>query len=265
VTADVLAGLRADAARRAPGAPGLDGVIEDAGRQRLAAYYLYSALIAGLIGDDGLPPERWPPQLAAPMRHLGLTRLAPRTRRGLDAELTPAEQVTRRSPDRRAEFARQLVDLINHGAFGPVCGNADSVRIAEPDDRNGFELELLAGGSVTLRCRAEDHWELFAQYLAGAPQGGGAGADGGDTGISAAAAGRWLKETGIAHAVEATAILAVPVYPLGVAAGLGTRLVRSRIRTGREQADAFRRLGEMLRTLRAQADAELRATRRELR
>jgi hypothetical protein len=29
-------------------------VIEDAGRQRLASYYLYSALLAGVIGDGGL-------------------------------------------------------------------------------------------------------------------------------------------------------------------------------------------------------------------
>jgi hypothetical protein len=49
-----LAGLRADAWHRAPDPPGLDEVIEDAGRQRLSAYYLYSALLAGVIGTDDL-------------------------------------------------------------------------------------------------------------------------------------------------------------------------------------------------------------------
>ena len=62
MAADVpLAWLRTDAVRRAPHPPGLDALIEDAGRQRLAAYYLYSALLAGVIGDDGLASPRWPP------------------------------------------------------------------------------------------------------------------------------------------------------------------------------------------------------------
>jgi len=57
MTADLpLAGLSADARRLAPDLPGLDEVTEDAGRQRLAAYYLYSALMAGLIGPGDLAP-----------------------------------------------------------------------------------------------------------------------------------------------------------------------------------------------------------------
>ncbi len=57
--------------------PGLAEVIEDAGRQRLAAYYLYSALLAGLTGTDGLAPGRWPEELAEPMRRMRLARFAP--------------------------------------------------------------------------------------------------------------------------------------------------------------------------------------------
>ena len=53
---DRLAALRADVCRRVPDPPGLDEVVEDAGRQRLAAYYLYSALLAGVIDDDALAP-----------------------------------------------------------------------------------------------------------------------------------------------------------------------------------------------------------------
>jgi hypothetical protein len=51
--------------------------------------------------------------------------------------------------------------------------------------------------------------------------------------------------------------LAVQVQPLGVIAGLGTRLILARIQAGRDQADAFRRLGQELWTLRVQADGEL--------
>ena len=40
-----LAGLCADAVGRVADLPGVDGVIEDAGRQRLAAYYLYRAFV----------------------------------------------------------------------------------------------------------------------------------------------------------------------------------------------------------------------------
>lgn len=71
-----------------PDPPALDEVVEDAGRQRLAAYYLYSALLAGIIRDGDLAPSRWPPRLAEPMGRLGLTEFAPRTGRGLDAQLT---------------------------------------------------------------------------------------------------------------------------------------------------------------------------------
>ena len=63
---DQLAGLCADAVGRVADLPELDGVIEDTGRQRLAAYYLYSALLAGVIGPDDLAPARWPPELAEP-------------------------------------------------------------------------------------------------------------------------------------------------------------------------------------------------------
>ena len=45
---DPLFELLADARHRAPDLPSLDEVVEDAGRQRLAAFYLYSALAAGL-------------------------------------------------------------------------------------------------------------------------------------------------------------------------------------------------------------------------
>jgi hypothetical protein len=70
---DELAGLRAEAYRRVPGPAGLGEVIDDIGRRRLAAYYLYAALLAGVTGDDGLPTEHWPPELAEPMARLGVT------------------------------------------------------------------------------------------------------------------------------------------------------------------------------------------------
>lgn len=258
MTPDILAGLRADAIRRAPDLPTLDTVIEDAGRERLAAYYLYCALIAGVVGEtDALAPARWPPQLAEPMRRMGLTRFAPRTMRGLDTELTPAEQATRRSQDRKAQFAECVAKWINQGAFGPLCGDADSVRVVAADDRPGFDLELLADGKVVGRCRAEDHWELAAQQLAAAPLGADAGAAFGDT--AAGKTAHWLKEEGISHAVSTTVTVAVSLHPIGAAAGFGTRLVRSRIQAGRAEADAFQRLGEVLSALRAQADRELGA------
>ena len=173
MAADVpLAWLRTDAVRRAPHPPGLDDLIEDAGRQRLAAYYLYSALLAGVIGDDGMVPARWPPELAEPMRRLGLTRFAPRTGRGLDTQLTPAEQATRRRSGRQFEFAQLLVDLINQGAFGPLCGDADRVRLAKPGDGRPLDLELIKRWRIVSGCPVKDHWELVAQYLAGAPLGG---------------------------------------------------------------------------------------------
>ncbi len=251
-----LAELLADAVRRAPPPPSIDDVIEEAGRQRLAAYYLYSALIAGVIGDDGLDPQWWPSEITQPMERLGLTRLAPRTERGLDAELTPAEQATRRSSGRQLEFAQLAVDLINQGAFGPVCGDADSVRLAQATDRRGFDLEMLAGESVVGRCKVEDHWELVGQELASKPHGDDPLADRAGAQARAAKVGRRLKESGISHAVSKTTMLAVGIYPLGTAAGVGTRLVRQRIRTGRDEADAFQRLGQVLRSLRFQAQGE---------
>jgi hypothetical protein len=250
---DVLAELRADALRRVPDPPGLDEVTEDTGRQRLAAYYLYSALIAGVIGPDDLPPGRWPPQLAEPLGRLGLTRFAPRTGRGLDAELTPAEQATRRNPGRRLEFAQLLVDLINKGAFGPLCEEADSVRLSRHGDRRGQDLELIKDGQVVGTCPVMDHWELVAQHLAGAPLGSRPSRQG----PARRTVTQRVTDTAVPHAVSAGITLAVSLHPLGAAAGLGTRLVRSRIRAGRDEADALRSLGQDLRTLRAQADGEL--------
>ena len=253
MTADVsLADLRADARRRAPDLPSLDAVVEDAGRQRLAGYYVYSALLAGVIGDGGLAPAAWPPELAEPMRALGLAQLAPRTGRGLDARLTPAEQATLRNPGRRLEFAQLLTDLINGGAFGPLCGDADLVRLADPGGAQGLVLELVKDGRVVGTCPVKDHWELVAQHLAGMPQ-----TETGNAPGSASKVARQLKETGIAHAVSAGTVLAVHVYPLGTIAAIGTRLVRARIQAGQDQADALRRLGQDLHTLRAQADGEL--------
>ena len=69
-----LAGLCADAVGRARDLPALDAVVEDSGRQRLAAYYLYSALLAVLIRPDDLAREQWPPELAEPLRQRGLAR-----------------------------------------------------------------------------------------------------------------------------------------------------------------------------------------------
>ena len=162
-----LAAVRDDATRLAPDAPALSQVIEDVGLQRLAAYYLYSALLAGLIGDDDAAPARWPAQLIEPIQRLGLTRFTPRTRRGLDAHLTAAEQAMLQNPDRQVEFARLVVNLINQGAFGPLCGQADQVRLAESSagDKPGMDLELLNGSTVVATCSVQAHWELVAQYL----------------------------------------------------------------------------------------------------
>jgi hypothetical protein len=253
MTADLsLAELRADARRRAPDLPSLDAVIEDAGRQRLAAYYLYSALLAGVIGNGGLAPTAWPPELAEPLRALGLAQLAPRTGRGLDAQLTPAEQATLRNPGRRLEFAQLLTDLINGGAFGPLCGDADRVRLADPGGGRGPVLELVKGGRVVGTCPVKDHWELVAQHLAGMPL-----AETGSAPEPASRVARQLKETGIAHAVSVGTVLAVHVYPLGTIAAVGTRLTRARIQAGKDQADALHHLGQDLHTLRAQAGGEL--------
>jgi hypothetical protein len=253
-----LAGLRADAVGRVADLPALDAVMEDSGRQRLAAYYLYSALLAGLIGPDDLAPARWPPELAEPLRQRGLARFAPKTGRALDAELTPAEQATRRSPGRQLEFAQLLVDLIDSGSFGPLCLAADSVRLSRPGDRRGteLELELIKGGHVVGTCPVRAHWELVAQHLAGAPLGDPAQAAG-RPGVARTTFARRLKDTAIPHAVGVGVAFAVSVHPLGTIAGEGTRLIRARIEAGTDQADALHRLGRDLSTLRAQADGEL--------
>jgi hypothetical protein len=257
MAADVsLAEVRADTRHLAPQLPGLDEVIEDAGRQRLAAYYLYSALLAGVIGADDLAPKRWPAELAEPMHRLDLIRFAPRTRRGLDAQLTAAEQATGRNPDRQFEFAQLLVDLINKGAFGPICGDADRVRLAGPRDRRGLDLELIKGRRVVATCEVKAHWELVAQRLAGAPLGDPL-PETPSARRSERTVARRLKESGIAHAVSLGTTLAVQIHPLGAVAGLGAKLVRSRIQAGRDQADALRRVGQDLRTMRAQAEGEL--------
>jgi hypothetical protein len=256
-----LAELLGDAARRVPEAPELDSVIEDTGRQRLATYYLYTALISGMIDDDAIAPSGWPPQLAEPMNRLGLGVFAPRTERALDTELTPAEQSARRSPGRQFEFAQLTADLINQGAFGAVCGEADSVRLSDATDRRGYDLELLAGNTVVGKCRAEDHWELVAQQLAGAPHGDDPLADRASAHTFATKVAKRLKESGISQAVSRTTDLAVGVSPLGTAVGVGTRLVRSRIRTGHDEADALHKLGAALRTIRAEAEGELSRTR----
>ena len=251
-----LAGLRADARHRAPDPPGLDEVIEDVGCQRLAAYYLYSALLAGVIGSGDLTPALWPPELAEPVQRLGLIRFAPRTRRGLDAQLTPAEQATRRSPGRQLEFAQLLVNLINKGAFGPLCGDADRVRLPVPGDGHGLDLELIKGWRVVGACPVKDHWELVAQHLAGAPLGGPPD-QAKSIGESARTFARRLRNQAVPDAVSAGVTLAVHLHPIGTMAGLGTRLIRSRIQAGQDQADAFHRLSQDLGTLRAQSDGEL--------
>jgi hypothetical protein len=251
-----IAELLADARHRAPDPPSLDEVVEDAGRQRLAAYYLYSALFAGVIGSGDLAPGRWPHELAEPVQRLNLTRFVPRTGRGLDAQLTPAEQAMWRSQDRQGKFAQLLIDLISKGAFGPPCGDADSVRLARAADGHGLDLELIQGQRVVGTCAVKDHWELVAQYLAGLPLHSRL-AEAASVPGAVQKAAHQLQETGISHAVSAGVTLAVTIHPLGAAAGLGTRLVRSRIQAGRDEADALRGLGEELRTLRARADREL--------
>jgi hypothetical protein len=258
-----LGPLRADALRRVPDPPPIEELLEAAGRQRLAAYYLYAALLAGVMRDDDPAPDHWPPQLAEPMQRLGLAALAPRTLGGLDAQLTPAEQATRQSSDRELRFARLLVNLINQGAFGPLCGRADDVRLARPSEGRDLNLELLRGESVVRTFAVKDHWELVAQYLAGAALGGPSAAapaaPGSEQGVS------WLKTSGVGHAVSLGTTLAVHLHPLGAAAGLGTKLVETRIQAGEIQADALGRLGEELRLLNAQAArqiADLRTDKR---
>jgi hypothetical protein len=250
-----LADLDADARHRVPDPPPIDQIIEETGRQRLAAYYLYSALIAGVIGDADLAAARWPPLVAEPMQRLGLSRLAPRTWPGLEAELTPAEQVTMQSRARKLEFAQLLVDVINHGAFGPLCGDADRVRLAGPRQGSDLALELIKDGRVVGSCPVQGHWELVAQYLAAAAPGG--TPDDLRTADGSTQTAAWLKSSGIAHAVSLGTTLAVHLHPLGAAAGLGTRLVLARIRPDRDQADALRGLGQELATLQAQATSQV--------
>jgi hypothetical protein len=245
--------LRADAVRRAPALPGLDTLVEDAGRQRLAAYYLYAALLAGVIGEDDLGRGRWPAQLAEPMTRLGLTRFAPRSGRGLDAQLNPDEQAIWRRPGRQLEFAQLVADLVNQGALGSLCGGADQVRLAGQGARRGLDLELIKDGRVVGTCRAEDHWELVARHLAGVPHGGDTAADE----PPAPKASTRSRNSGVTRAVSLGVTLAVTAHPLGAVADAGAWLIHSRIQAGRDQADALGRLGQQLHSLRAQADADL--------
>ncbi len=256
MTAEVsLAELSSDAHQRVPNPPPAGEVIEGAGRQRLASYYLYSALLAGLLDGDDLAAEHWPAKLAEPMERLGLTRLAPRTWRGLDAQLTAAQQDSLRSEDRQSKFARLLVDLINRGAFGPLCGGADSVRLTAHGEGNGQDLELIKDGRPARTCKVVDHWELVAQHLAGVLPSEEIEAQTART--TGQKVQRQLKETGISHAVSLGTDIAVNVHPLGAVVGIGTRLVRARIRTDREEAGTLGDLGRELGTLRAQADSDL--------
>ncbi len=250
-----LAAVASDAHQRVQDPPPVADVIEGAGRQRLAAYYLYSALLAGLFGGDDLAPERWPAKLAGPMERLGLTMLAPRTRRGLDAQLTSAQQDSLRNEDRQSEFARLLVDLINRGAFGPLCVGADSVRLTAQGDGDGQDLELIKDGRAVGTCKVVDHWELVAQYLAGVLPSQEIEAQTART--TGQKVQRQLKESGISHAVSLGTDIAVNIHPLGAVVGIGTRLVRARVRTDREEAGTLRDLGRELSTLRAQANGEL--------
>jgi hypothetical protein len=260
VATDVsLTALKDDADQRVPNPPSIDDVVEDAGRQRLAAYYLYSALLAGVIEDADLAPRRWPPELAEPMQRLGLAQLAPRTERGLGAQLTRAERASLHSRASGSEFVGLLVDLVNSGAFGPLCGDADRVRLAPSADRRDQDLELIKDGRVVGSCSVGAHWELVAQHLAGAPLAATAPAQRGDHAVS------WLKRSGVGHAVDAAVVLAVHIHPLGAAAGLGTRLVQARIQAGREQADALGRMSRELSEMRAETVrvvADAQASRR---
>lgn len=248
-----ITALSADARHRVPSPPALGAVIEDAGRQRLAAYYLYSALLAEMIdGNDDLAPTRWPAKLAEPMQRLGLTKWAPKTPRSLDAQLTPAEQASLQKHDRGSEFARLLVDLINQGAFGPLCGNADSVRLSA----RGHDLDLIKTGRVVDTCKVVDHWELVAQHLAGAPLLG-SDAEAQTAEAAERSVTHQLKESGISHAVSLGTTLAVNIHPLGAALGLGTRLVRARVQADRDEASTLHDLGQELGTLAAQANRDL--------
>lgn len=209
-----------------------------------------------------MAPARWPRRLAEPMKSMGLIRFAPRSERGLDADLTASERATRRSAGREFEFAQLAADLINAGAFGPLCGEADSVRVVQASDRDGFDFEMLGGDAVVGKRKAEDHWnssptnwQARRTAMTRSPP------------LRAVMRTRrrrptWLKEHGLSHGIAKSTDLAVGFFPLGSAVGAGTRLVRSRIQTVREEADALHRVGVVLRSLHAQADGELsRASR----
>jgi hypothetical protein len=126
---------------------------------------------------------------------------------------------------------------------------------AARSDRD-LQLELIKGGHVVGTCPVRAHWELVAQHLAGAPLGD-PGQAAGRPGVARTTFTRRLKDTAIPHAVSVSVAFAVSVHPLGTIAGEGTRLIRARIEAGTDQADALRRLGRELSTLRAQADGEL--------
>lgn len=150
-----------------------------------------------------------------------------------------------------------MVDWIHDGAFRSLPDRAESARLTRAGDRAGFDVELIAGDTVVASCKAAEYWELVAQQLASAPHGDDPLAEPEARHALASKITRRVKESGVSQAVARTTDLAIGVYPLATAVGIGTRLVRSRIRTGREQSDALRRLGFVLRSLRAQADGEL--------
>lgn len=175
----------------------------------------------------------------------------PAAERGLGAQLTHAEQATLRDQARESEFAGLLVDLINSGAFGPLCGDADRVRLAASADSRDQNLELIKDGRVVASCSVRAHWELVAQHLAGAPLGATAPVQREDHAVS------WLKRSGVGHAVDAAVVLAVHIHPLGAAAGLGTRLVQARLEAGREQSNALGRIGSELSEIRAETVREV--------
>ena len=111
------------------------------------------------------------------------------------------------------------------------------MRLAESSasDKPGMDLELFNGSTVVATCRAQAHWELVAQYLAGVAlqYASSVGA------VRPHKVSSQLKETGISHAVSATVTLAVAVHPLGAAAGLGTRVIRSRIKADHDRRTPF--------------------------
>jgi hypothetical protein len=107
-----------------------------------------------------------------------------------------------------------------------------------------------AAASVRFRNAAPS---LVAQHLAGAPLGG-PPAQAGSTREPARTVAWRLANRAIPDAVSTSVTLAVHLHPIGTIAGLGTRLIRSRIQGGRDQADAFHRLSQDLGTLRAQSD-----------